>query len=392
MLKNLTGGLIRKPKFYHNTITDQQQLNQSYNINSADILSKSTDVEEPYLDKERYSDKTKITDYNKTGSYATMPPVNSPLAYNGEGGPLGGFNTYCVRSPYYPPPNVRFVSYNVHNFVKQCKTSNTIDNIGRNLDYAIDTIRKLNGDILFLQEITPEFNPFPVDGKENESGNFDSLVSKLKELGYDHYFIGDTHYSTKPDALDVNYPYFMLCNATFSKYPIIKNYSVALGNNRICVHTLIELTDYYVSAYNVHIEFDNRQFDKLRNIEYKFTQINKLAKYIYDSSIKIESKYFIKPIFYILGGDFNNDYYRSNKLFSPLTSIMTKLNPLLSIKKPVPANRDKITGQNVGAILDIFFISGPTNYNYNPDYLIIPDNHSDHYPIIYDFMPMKILI
>jgi hypothetical protein len=68
---------------------------------------------------------------------------------------------------------------------------------------------KLKPDILFLQEIVPEHIPFPEDSIESINGSFINLVTKLKELDYKYYFIGDAHYSTKPNALDVNYPYFM---------------------------------------------------------------------------------------------------------------------------------------------------------------------------------------
>ena len=68
---------------------------------------------------------------------------------------------------------------------------------------------------------------------------------------------------------------------------------------------------------------------------------------------------------------------------------MTKLNPLLSSN--VNDNMRKFTGQNREKILDIFFIKAPQNYSFNLNYLIIPNNHSDHYPILYDFMPMRIV-
>jgi endonuclease/exonuclease/phosphatase family metal-dependent hydrolase len=396
ILRNVSGGVINKPRYFHNTITDQSKLDKDYEIRPTDIFNTTIDINNPYIDTEIKKSKTpKIDVFNKNGQYATMPAKDSVDAYIREGGPHGKNPDYCERSVYYPPPNVRFVSYNVHNFVKQCKSTSTKPDIGKNLDHAVSLIDNLNADILFLQEIVPEFVPWPADSKENETGKFTHLVDKLAKKGYLHYFIGDTHYSTKPDALDVERPYFMLCNATFSKYPIIENYSIALGNNRICIHCLINFPTYYISTYNIHIEFSNVAVDTIRKIPYKFTQINKLAKYIHESSIKIEGTYTDKPVFYILGGDFNNEYDESQKsseiqhLFDPLTSIMRRLNPLLSLS--IEDKKKKMTGQNLEKIIDIFFISGPSDYNYNPDYLIIPNNHSDHYPILYDFMPMKIV-
>jgi endonuclease/exonuclease/phosphatase family metal-dependent hydrolase len=391
ILKNMLGGGINKPIYYHyDNSLNPNDLEAKYNIDQKDIRSRTTDINTPYIDHEILGNGIpKIRLFNKNASYSTMPPKNSNTAYIGEGGPKGRDPKYCVRSVYYPPSNIRFASYNVHNFVKQCETNNVTPLIGKDINHAIDTIKKLNADILFLQEITPEHEPWPADSKESEAGNFNNFVQRLGLLGYNNYFIGDTHYSTKDDALDINRPYFMLCNATFSKHPILENYSVGLGNNRICIHVMIDCKDYFVSTYNAHLEFNDNIKDSMRNnIPYKITQINKLAKYIYDSSKILEVKYTTKPIFYILGGDFNNDY-NTPKIFDPIKSIMKILNPLLSLEND--DGKPKITGQNFQQLLDFFFISGPPDYNYNNNYLIIPNNHSDHYPILYDFVPLKLL-
>jgi hypothetical protein len=377
---------IPKPVYYHPTNLDQSSLDKSYEYTI--ITDNNININNPYIDTEiNRTNQPKINIFNQTKKYNTMPPLNSPKAYLSENEHMT--NAYCDRMPDYPDFKlrpVRFVSYNVHNFVKQCITKTNPKN-GKDIKYSLETISKLKSDILFLQEIVPEYTPFPKDSKENSSGNgnFRNLIDKLNTFEYKYYFIGDTHYSTEKSALDVTNPYFMLCNATFSKFPIIKQYSIGLGSNRICIHCIIDFPDYYISTYNVHIEFRNT-LDTKRNIPYKFTQINKLAKYIYDSSILINSVYNDKPVFYILGGDFNNQYTDFKDLFSPLISIMTKLNPQLLSKDT--DNKKLFTAQNTQKILDMFFIAGPSNYQYNQIYDIIPDSNSDHYPILYDFIPL----
>ena len=386
LLKNILngGGIINKPKYFHPKIKDQKEIDALYRDIEI-ITTDNINIMNPYIDSEiTHTGTMKHLLYNKTKVFAEMPPIDQPYAYIGEHSRIPN-EDYCVRKPYYPPPNLRIVSYNVHNFVKQCPRP-----IGKSTSYSLDTIMKLKPDIFFLQEITPEYEERPDDNKENATGggNFKNLVDFCNKHGYTYNFIADTHYSTEPNALDSTRPYFMLCNAIFSKYRMLENKSIGLGNNRICIHSIIDFEIYYISCYNVHIEFNGKIMDEKNKIKYKYTQINKLAKYIYNSSLECDKKYIDKPIYYILGGDFNNTIDDID-LFKPITSIMKNLNPILS--SDVGDNMDLYSAQNTERVLDMFFIGLPSNYECNMNYYIIPDNNSDHYPILLDFLPYPIV-
>ena len=93
ILKNVIGGVINKPTYFHNKTTDQSGLDKSYKIESSDIHSTPIDINNPYIDTEFKKDGTpKITTFNKTGQY--IP--NSRLAQAATPQLLAGPNNNVV--------------------------------------------------------------------------------------------------------------------------------------------------------------------------------------------------------------------------------------------------------------------------------------------------------
>jgi endonuclease/exonuclease/phosphatase family metal-dependent hydrolase len=387
----LNGGALNKPTMIPDT---------PYNVGSLKQINKSVSVTNPYIASEFDRTEKKKDILNSIHMYAKFMNFNSPNAYEFDQSKVN--DEYCIRNEVIPQKKIgalRIVSYNVHNWVKQCKDKDPkiIRKIpfavGRNENATLTMIYNFLSDIVFLQEIVPIYKTQPTDDASIEKGNFEPLVHKFALMGLNYYFIGDTHYSEKPSALDAGFPYFMLCNATFSKYPIIESKTVELGNNRIVVVCVIKiLENKHVATYNVHIEHDEFAKDYSgTKLKYKQIQINNLANIIYSDSITFDTKY--PGIVYILGGDFNNTFQKNiintktipdmGVNFTPITDMLTYVEPELSV---LPTdNQKKMTGQNVSEIIDHFFVSKNAKFVDNkPKTLIIPVNDSDHYPILID--------
>ncbi len=362
-----------------------------------------------------YSRITRPNGSISAGQFALIKNDNERKVHDRE--PLHISPQYCNNIAYYPKKNIydiRFVSYNVHNFVKQCDDDSKSINVnvnrvgetirsGRNYDATIFTINNLLADIVFLQEIVPKFNTVNVP-QDQSNAEFTTIINRFNKIGLSYYYIADTHYSKKKDALDHDVPYFILCNAIFSKYKILHSETCELGNNRICIYSLIEIDHIFICCFNIHLEWNLNIRDTKRNVPYTESQINKLAIYI--NNIKKEMDAIGADAFYILGGDFNNSLLdsRFNTLFSPLSSFMNKLKPVMSVIKDDKIHHinPQFSGAGRMNLFDGFYIIPENNYTIgqgrgmvrgnhtrkiiNNYYNIVPENHSDHYPIVYDLI------
>jgi endonuclease/exonuclease/phosphatase family metal-dependent hydrolase len=406
-IKELSGGL-NHPIVGANSRASFDTKNQSTNFDTllGPILSrnKEVDIKKPYMASEYgFPNMEKKNKFNKSGVYASLPLFDTGHAYTGE--VIQANQNYCkdtknIQSPF--DYVVRFVSYNVHNFVKQCWTTETNSYpIGRDIAPHLDILQKLNADIVFIQEITPytkqtgQANP----SIESIDANFTYITKQFANIGLSQHFIADTHYSTNVDALDANKPYFMLCNAIISKHELTNKKTFELGNNRICMMAVfIKNTNLYV-CFNVHIEFSEFILDSKRDCKYKETQIKKLAKLIYDESeiLKTNTNYANYNIYYVLGGDFNNEF--NNSLFNPIINVMG--NPLEARMMDEDNPREIISGQNQHKLLDYFFAMGPEHTRqktpipekqgfHNKHFSVVRNSSSDHYPIVFDMIPSTI--
>lgn len=363
-------------------------------------------IDEPYYYHATGKSKTeKIKIFNKSGKYAELPDFGSQQAYVGEPTFPNEPKWYCRDNNNILKPRdyvLRFASYNVHNFVKQCLPNpNNAHERGRNIAPCLDILRNLDADIVFLQEIVP-YTAIPGVAnpeREHAGANFRYITEQFSSIGFQHQFIADTHYSNKPDALDFDKPYFMLCNGIISKHEIIDKKIFELGNNRICMMALFRKNNNLYACFNVHIEYSDRQVDVKNKQPYKFTQMNRLAKIIYDQSLELKGNpaYKNDTIYYVLGGDFNNSYSVTPKLFQSVVNVMGK--PLEArIMNDSPSEFGILSGSNQHALIDYFFVAGPEYSNhrdtptpmarpfYNNHYNIILNSNSDHYPIVYDMI------
>jgi endonuclease/exonuclease/phosphatase family metal-dependent hydrolase len=347
-----------------------------------------------FLNNEKNKRKKDYYNASPDSSYSPFPAFDSPHAYMGENLYLSRVPKYCDLVALNPPKKngeIRIISYNVHNWVQQCKTGPMTQNVGRDHRKAIDYAIRLDGDIIFLQEIVPVYDKKPETPEEIEQGSFNPIIDTFDDFGYHYYHIGDTHYSMKNNdnlnKLDMQRPYFMLCNAIFSKHEIIEKEIIELGNNRIALKCLIKTPNgHHLACYNVHLEFDSRLKDFKRNMEYKQIQLNKIAKKIYEDSRRYNQ---LDNIHYILGGDFNNPIgkgiFGQPLDFKPLDMMLKYVKPVMHVYNPENMPIPQVSGLNQSSIIDHFFIDKETNVRNNQTY-ISPAPASDHYPIFIDLV------
>jgi endonuclease/exonuclease/phosphatase family metal-dependent hydrolase len=346
-----------------------------------------------FLKNDKSKRKKDYYNYSPDSSYAPFPDFDSPTAYIGENLHFNRVPEYCDLIAFPPPQKngeIRIISYNVHNWVQLCKTGQT--SAGRDHRKAIDYAMRLDGDIIFLQEIVPVYNKKPETPEEIEQGSFKPIIDTFNDFGYHYYHIGDTHYTTKKNdnlnKLDMQKPYFMLCNAIFSKHKIIEQEIIELGNNRIALKCLIKTPNgHHLACYNVHLEFDPKQKDSKRNMTYKQIQLNKIAKKIYEDSRRYNQ---LDNIHYILGGDFNNPINKSvfggpPLDFKPLDIMLKYVRPIMHGYNPRNISVPEVSGLNQRSIVDHFFIDKETNVRNDLTY-ISPAPASDHYPIFIDLV------
>lgn len=365
------------------------------------ITHNSIDIKNPYYNKEKMSTlrenegkPAKVTG-NSDNYIDYIPKLNSDMAYHGEHSINKKFCEYIPKQLKSLNKNeYRLMSYNVHNFVKRCNTSLPLERSNNNL---IDILQQTSPDILFCQEITPDITAV---GNKDESvlisdhriGNFEAITQKLKRLNYKYQFIADTKHilqkynTSKPNQIK---SYYLLCNGTFSKYPIINQASFALGgNNRICIYTLIKLpNEIYLACFNVHIEFDIDK--KYKNKSFIEIQINNLILIINNIVLTLQKNN--DRTYYILTGDFNNDLINNPlnlKCIDSLKQYMNMLNPIFHgfhYNTSKPPNTIFSAASNLNIVIDYFFINSPTGIELtNNNYYILPYTNSDHYPIVYD--------
>lgn len=365
------------------------------NNDPVQLTINSVDAQHPYLNVERISNLPlgeKKNMFNSTRVMGSIPPLQSRLSFSGESDLSNNFG-YCQNlDPQIPikPFNVRFASWNVHNFVKQCGLQWTPK--GRDFRFAITDLHKIQPDILFLQEMSPDIRSTQIDINRDTFNNITQTIAT--HLNLSHYFISDTHYSTKPDSLNATVPYFMLCNGIFSKFPIIEQLSVGLGNNRTCAYVLVAVNqNNYIACFNVHIEFDRSIIDpKRKNVSYITTQINKLIAFVDKKRNEFENNSTYKDkVHYMVGGDFNNDYLNDmggtpeKASFDFLRNMMMPNGMLIPKLSGHTYDNAIVSSQNRHNLIDYFMFNSKSGTDLTSNnYLIIPFDSSDHRLIMYD--------
>jgi endonuclease/exonuclease/phosphatase family metal-dependent hydrolase len=365
------------------------------------VFVHNVDLANPYIDiVDKSTKKAELLSVKR--KMAEIQPFASPFAYNGEHPNMTP--GYCGRLPIYKKPapgNIRVMTYNVHNWVKQCPTPvpGIVNSVGRNILFAMSVVDQMFSDIVCMQEIVPVYTKEPKTPKEIEEGSFYPIINEMARKGYNNYYISDTHYVTdlQFDPLDSGREYFVLCNAIFSKNPIIYNVTGELGNNRIAMLTVIDIPTGILILINIHIEFNWGEYDNINGVGFetdlaKQVQIDKLAVFIRDQSIIIdgiigqiekETNTKIKKL-YLLIGDFNND--KSALDFKSLNEIgLTLLNAKYSV---APTDHEPLfSGQNQRELIDMAHTNDVTKIN-EQSLIIVPNDSSDHYPSYVDILPL----
>ena len=221
-VKELFGGVV-DPNVTKDDYNDEYDMDVQYQVNEPEVNPSNPYYHNvPQLPDEAKQEKLYMVNIGTKG-YAPLPSPTTGQAYIAETSKADV--NYCaddihelITKPSLHKDNngntiarnnvVRFVSYNVHNFVKQCNP-NTINQhpVGRNISPYLDFLHNLDADIVFLQEIVPYTLPITMDkyrpakdvagvitDKETANANFTYIVEAFKKIDFIYHYIADTHY------------------------------------------------------------------------------------------------------------------------------------------------------------------------------------------------------
>lgn len=212
---------------------------------------------------------------------------NKPYLYPGEDFNIKGCSFKKDEMIKAKNNSLRVVSFNVHNFIKRCNNgvapifgiSMNPFETPRNIMNFINFIKKLDADVVCLQELVPYEHRSSARLKEHSSSNvplinkkitkdivdykyirdnfnFKYLNELMENIGYKYHVIGPTQngiiLKNEPNS------YYYLANGIYSKYKfektIIYNYNFI---NRNCIMVNIKWKDKNINIYCNHWEYSN---------------------------------------------------------------------------------------------------------------------------------------
>lgn len=324
-----------------------------------------------------------LIELSKTGfnSYSSIFSDDKPYIYYGEDWKMSNLCNREPREIFDKRDNkLRVLTFNVHNFITRCNQGispmfnnnfNQFKN-GRDFSKFYEFFKKINADVICLQEFVPILDKIPddiTDYNEIQKINFEYINEQMKKLGYNYSCIGDT----VKNNFTLNEPraYYMICNATYSKLPIQEEKILHLFINRNITAIKINYNHQPVWILNTHLAYypDKTPIDlKKDTVTLQFEVI----KYIIENEFKNNI---------ILCGDFNiNLYTQQNnyryKNFDKVKNITNLFNNSSKISIPTNFSQNEQTD----------YILYSKNSKLLPAYsLIINSDLSDHNPILADF-------
>jgi len=286
----------------------------------------------------------------------------------------------------------RICTFNVHNWVSVCPNDNLYK---KSLSPFIEFFKKINCDILCLQEVVPLYknhlNEDIDDYSEISKCNFSYIVDEFKKIGYEYSFISNTNLSSYQRSKNQS-EYFYLANAIFSKinFDYEKSFLLPTNRNFICVKIMID--NIPILIYNTHLEFVRRGV--VNYLKHKLNpkgpennvynlQINLLLLDILINCKKHNTKNVI------VCGDFNKPYYEIDSIeeirwiYEDIKNNFYYFNKFF---KDTSKDRNKITNLTQENQTDfIFTTKNLLEHFFITNHQILKSDLSDHYPIICDF-------
>jgi endonuclease/exonuclease/phosphatase family metal-dependent hydrolase len=340
-------------------------------------------------DKIIYPSKKELID-SKYIEYTSILADDKPYIYKSEDWINNQF--LCQKEPkeiYAKNSNrLRVLSFNVHNFITRCNQGiapsyfNTLNifQSGRNFKDFLSLFKNINADVICLQEFVPlfekEINIDITDFDEIKKINFEHINNEMKKLGYFYSCIADANNgkfsSNEPRS------YFMLCNAIYSKLPILEEKIFQLFINRNIVSIKINYNNKDVWILNTHSAYfsDTTPETIALNTDLVVLQFKTIKYIIENEFLKHEHKNLI------FCGDFNINFFRKNnnyryKNYDDIKNTMLEhFNNSFKIILPTNFSQNDQTD----------FILINKNAQLQPKYnLVVYSTISDHFPIFTDF-------
>ena len=324
----------------------------------------------------------------KYTSISSILADNKPYAYKGED---WIDNQYlCNREPkeiYSKNENkLRVLSFNVHSFISRCNQGiqpvffNNLNMFGRNVNHFLNLFETINADIVCLQEFVPisdteinnDINNYDIIQKIN----FEYINNKMKKLGYSYSCIANANQG----KFSINEPrsYFLLCNAIYSKLPILEEKIFQLFINRNIIGIKINHNNKDIWILNTHCAYFNENTPE--SVELKKDMIVlqfETIKYIIENEF-INKSY--KNL--IFCGDFIINFFKKNNNYRYKNYYIIKNLMLDNFNNSFKS----ILTTNFSQNDQTDFILINKNAQIYPRYsLVVYSTISDHFPIFTDF-------
>lgn len=296
-----------------------------------------------------------------------------------------GKKNFCVNQeaiPHKAQGALRIMSFNVHNFHKICVANGELF---KNPKYAADAIKKIDPDIVALEEVVPYAMDEQAALKHDSNGLIIVNFSVLDKLMHDMDFTNNIKVNDFEKNPDPALNKLFMGKAIYTKTAVpIKAFSNSQigqspNNDRGYVSILFEYDGKLILLYDVHLTFFNDIITTTEIVE--LTEVIK----------KDQEKFGTKNV--IIVGDFNNNSYSNPKIFEQLEkSSFTLLNDM----SPTAFNQNV----QIGETIDLIYVSKDFLENFeilnktsnNPEgkkVVVVKSDESDHWPVFFDFKPKK---
>lgn len=310
---------------------------------------------------------------------------DKPYLYEGEGFYIKDRCIIDKESFVYEKKNaaLRVLTFNVHNFISRCNqgiaplfgTALNPFEIPKDINRFINFFKKMNADVVCLQEIVPVYKKFIEEDITDieyirNNFNFNYFNELMENIGYKYKIISSTQRG-KFLKLENN-DYYYLANAIYSKVKIdsynIYGYSFL---NRNIIKANINWRGKNISIYNTQWEYFNDE-----------------SKIIKENPLVMQSESFFNILKEdknnkILCGDFNINLYK--KGITPRYFKWDERTQYLR-NEFINTNKSKIP-TNFSQMDETDYILMNKNSNLKVIYsLTIKTNISDHYGVLTDFI------
>jgi endonuclease/exonuclease/phosphatase family metal-dependent hydrolase len=251
---------------------------------------------------------------------------------------------------------------------------------GRNINHFLNLFKNINADIICLQEFVPisdtELDEDIIDYNIIQKINFEYINNEMKKLGYTYSCIADANQG----KFSINEPrsYFMLCNAIYSKLPILEEKIFQLFINRNIISVKINHNNKDIWIINTHCAYFNENTSEsiAMNKDMIVLQFETI-KYIIENEFINKS---FKDL--ILCGDFNINFFQKNNNYRYKNYDIIKNLILEHFNNSFKA----ILTTNFSQNEQTDFILINKNAQIYPKYsLVVYSTISDHFPIFTDF-------